>query len=124
MTPLNLRVDAEGLGAEAGHEGVPGGGTDGLVAIGGFEKEATFGEAVDVGGVDERVAVAGDDGFEVVNADEKDVGFFGGAGLTEKNENERKDGDEFHGDDDLIARNLLRRGNFVYRGKECKRIGI
>ena len=72
-------VDAEGLGAQAGHEGVARGGADGLVGVGGLEEEAAFGEAVDVGGFGEGIAEGGDGGFEVVDADEEDVGLGGGA---------------------------------------------
>ena len=86
-------VDPERLWAKAREEGVAGRRADGLVAIGAVEAQGARGEAVDVRGFRIRVAVAAEDGFEVVDADEEDVGAGGRGGREERGGREQQ-GDE------------------------------
>ena len=76
-------VDPECLRSKAREEGVAGRRADGLVAIRAVEAQGSRGETVDVRGFRIRIAVAAEDGFEVVDADEEDVGA-GGRGSREE----------------------------------------
>ncbi len=72
---LAVLAGAGGAGVAAGEEAGAAGGADGALAIGVLEERAALGEAVDVGGGDEVIAVA-PEGVEalLIRADPEDVG--------------------------------------------------
>ena len=53
-----VALDADGIGAQSGHEAGAGGVAEGLLAVGAIEENAGGGEGVDIGGVNVRGAVA------------------------------------------------------------------
>src|SRR5678815_1289122 len=72
-------VNAERRRTATGHQRVAGRRTDGLVAIRALEDDAASSESLKVGRLDRLVAVAAEHRLEVIDADQEDVGLFGGA---------------------------------------------
>lgn len=71
-------VDLGGVRGEAGHEGGAGGAAEGELAVSAVKADAAGGEAVQVRGLDHRVAVAAEGVVHVIGGDEENIGAAGG----------------------------------------------
>lgn len=67
-------VDARGGGAQAGEQGIAGWSANGLVTVRPLEQHPARGEPVHAGGLDDPIAIAAEQGLEIIHADELDVG--------------------------------------------------
>jgi len=90
-------VDPQRLRAQPGHQGIAGGRAHRLIAVGAVESQRAGGEGVNVRRLRVGVAVAAEDGLEVIDADEQHVGFrrFGLSGEGQCGE-EKKGEKRFH----------------------------
>ena len=99
-------VDTERLRAKAREEGVARGRADCLIAVSAVEAQRARGETVNVRGFRQRVAVGAEDGFEVVDADEEDVG---AGGREERGGRERQGEEEEAGGVHFVSENCFLR---------------